>query len=214
MSIIDNLKIAWGRFKLAGNLTKEFRECLETLTPSSLVIDVGANRGEITRLFAKSGAKVISVEPNKDAYAHLEKLAKKYNNVQCHNVAAGICNRKVSLYLHKDTHVKNGDFSQGSSLVAEKSNVSTENVMFVTEIDFVEFLNKQMQPIDVIKIDIEGYEIELINHMLDHLDFSEIKKVFVETHERQIEAVKVPTQDLKQRVASLGLASKFDFTWH
>lgn len=214
MRTIQKLKIIWRRFKLAGNLTNEFRSDLKTLTSSSLVIDVGANRGQITRLFAQTGAKVISFEPNKEAFASLEELAKKYKNVECHNLAAGICRREVKLYLHKDTHLKNGDFTQGSSLIAEKSNVSTDNVMVVNEIDFAEFVNKQNQPIDIIKIDIEGYEIELINHMLDNLDFSKIKKVFVETHENKIEEVRIPTQNLKHRVASLGLAKKFDFSWH
>ena len=54
----------------------------------------------------------------------------------------------------------------------------------------------------------------MINHMLDNLDFSKIKKVFVETHENKIEEVRIPTQNLKHRVASLGLAKKFDFSWH
>ena len=96
----------------------------------------------------------------------------------------------------------------------DKPNVSTELTEEINEIDFAEFLQRLNRKIDLIKIDIEGYEIDLLNHLLDKNSFKFIDKVYVETHERKFTALEKSTKELKDRIEREGLSQKFFFDWH
>ena len=208
-------KIYWGRFRLNFGLSPRFKSHLSNLNSSSIVFDVGANRGEISRIFAKTSATVFSIEPNYVAYELLVVASKTFPNIKPFNCAAGISNREVNLFLHRDTKILSTDLTQASSLLGEKSNVSNKDFQKINEIDFVEFIHTHAKSfIDIIKIDIEGYEVTLLNDMLDRLDFDKVGIVFVETHEKQVPSLLESTNELKLRIHKLGLSHKFDFTWH
>ena len=159
-----------------------------------------------------SGADVLAFEPNKKAYQELIKSTSNYQNVDFYNVAAGVANRKVKLYLHKNTKHNDNDLTQASSLLIDKSNVSHEIYDVINEIDFSEFLQK-FKKIELIKIDIEGYEVDLINHLLDNCSLVNVKKIYLETHE-SISHLEKPTIKLKKRIKNMGLTNKFCFDWY
>ena len=74
-------------------------------------------------------------------------------------VAAGIKNDQVKLFLHKDSQVTNADLTQSSSLKESKPNVSADLVQRINEIDFAEFLKAIDKEIDLIKVE-EGHFIK------------------------------------------------------
>ena len=191
-----------------------FLKHLKRLNSDSLAIDIGANIGIISECIATTGANVISFEPNKEAFKKLECVSRTYQNIRAHPVAAGIKNDIVKLYLHKDS-IKNTNknLSVSSSLKAEKPNVSSEYFEEINEIDFAECLVNLDRYVDLIKIDIEGYEIELINHILDRGMLNNIGMIYLETHERKFPALKDATQRLKLRIKKEGYEKKFYFDW-
>lgn len=195
-------------------LPAEFVNHMRRLKPTDLVIDLGANVGLVTECLAKTKAKVIAFEPNSRALEELNRVASRYKNVEVFGVAAGVKNSMMKLYLHKNSDDKNEDFTQASSLKAEKPNVSSDNYEEISEIDFSEFLLSLDKPIELIKIDIEGYEIELINHLLDTGALANVQTVYVETHERKFEALTSATLELKQRIKKECLEDKFYYDWH
>jgi FkbM family methyltransferase len=196
------------------NAPKEFLDDLNSLSNSSVAIDLGANIGIVTELLAATGAKVYAFEPNREAFLNLYKSCKCYSNVEAFQIGAGVKYSLVELYLHENARNSNKDYSQASSLLANKSNISSQNKILIYEVDFCDFLNKINCCVDILKIDIEGYEIALINHLLDCKIIDKVKKVYVETHEVKTPSLYDATMMLKQRVESLGLSSKFVFTWH
>ena len=129
-------------------------------------------------------------------------------------MAAGTKAAKVKLYLHKDSERTHEDLTQASSLMSEKPNVSKRLFQDVDEIDFAHFLINIDTDIDLLKIDIEGYEIELINHLIDKSALLNVAKVYVETHERKFVALTEATDRMKRRVEDFGLSDKFFWDWH
>lgn len=195
-------------------LPQEFRDHIHQLKKGSLVIDIGANAGLVSEIMAKTGADVLAFEPNRQAAEKLTEAASRYPNIKVNIVAAGIKEDTVNLYLHKDKNNSKEDLTQASSLKAEKLNVSQDIVQPTQEIDMAAFLKNIDRPIDLIKIDIEGYEIELVNHLLDNKAFENVGKIYLETHERQFAALEEPTSAMKARIKDLGLADKFFYDWH
>lgn len=195
-------------------LPPDFVSHLRRLNKSHLVLDVGANVGLVSECIARKGAKVIAFEPNPYARSALEKVATRFNNIEVRPTAAGIKNQKVKLYLHDDFDPGGEDVSQASSLLIDKPNVSKDMFEEVYEIDFAEYLRTVNRPIELIKIDIEGYEVTLINHLLDQKVLDQVNKIYLETHEKKFPELVSPTEALKKRIVSEGYESKFFFDWH
>jgi len=203
------LKLQFRKFE-KNKLPMDFLNHLQKLKPSDLVIDLGANLGFVTECLAKTRAEVVAFEPNSKALKGLDLVASRYDNVKVVRAAAGIKNSVTKLYLHQNPL----RHTQASSLKADKPNVLQENYEEVYEIDFAEYIVKLGRPIELIKIDIEGYEIELLNHLLDKKSLSNVGRVYVETHERKFEALRDATVNLKRRIKEEGLEEKFNYNWH
>ncbi len=195
-------------------LPPEFVRHLADLDSDSLVIDIGANVGLVSEILARTGATVIAFEPNEDALVKLNEIGKRFPKLDIKPVAAGIKNDQVKLFLHKDSQVTNADLTQSSSLKESKPNVSADLVQRINEIDFAEFLKAIDKEIDLIKVDIEGYEVELVNHLLDENVLQNVGKVYIETHERKFTELQESTRLMKLRVDNEGLSNKFFFDWH
>jgi len=193
---------------------REFMAHVNRLLPSNLVIDVGANVGLVTETLARRGVRVISFEPNSSAFLKLKRVARRFPNVSLRNVAAGMENTSRKLYFHKDFENTKDDLTQASSLLDTKSNISQENFELVDEIDFAKFLKSLNEPVELIKIDIEGYEIQLLNHLLDNHALDNVSYLYVETHERRFPDLIASTEKLKERIRREGYMEKFFFDWH
>ena len=212
-----NKNLSFVRRRSISNLLKKvpklFLEDLKVIDSSSVVLDLGANVGHITELCARRGATVYAFEPNTQAFAVLFKFCRKYKNVKPFQVAAGVQNKVVKLFLHKDTDLMNEDLTQSSSLLSTKSNVDSDKSIVVFEVD-LKLLIDTLMVIDILKIDIEGYEIEVINHLIESKCIEKIKRIYVETHELKNPELFESTMKLKQRVNDLSLSEKFVFSWH
>lgn len=203
------------QFRYENNvLPRQFRDHLKNLSKNDLVIDLGANVGMVTESLAKRGSQVIAFEPNSKAFSKLRTISNNYLNIEIRNEAAGIANQQTKLFFHKETQHTNKDKTQASSLLDNKPNISKENYELVNEIDFSEFIKSLNKKIELIKIDIEGYEIPLINHMLDKKVIEKVNKIYLETHEHKFPDLINPTLKLKSRIISEGYEKKFFFDWH
>ena len=195
-------------------LPREFIDHVKKISRSSLVIDVGANIGRVSEVLAHRGARVISFEPNSNAFEQLKGVASRYSNIELRNEAAGVKNQQIKLFLHEDINNTDKDLTQPSSLISQKPNVSANNYELVNEIDFAQFLKSLDVKVELVKIDIEGYEIQLLNHLMNENAIDNVKKFYVETHEQKMVDLAIPTRELKERINREGYKNKFFFDWH
>jgi len=167
---------------------------------NTIILDCGANQGSISALFARTGAQIFAFEPDPLAFSVLEKKFLQYPMVECVQKAVWINEGTINLYLHMSQEGKNVDFTVSSSIIKEKVNVCESNAVEVATINLLEFIRQSDTRISVLKMDIEGAEVELLNKIFDENLHQKIDLMLVETHENKIPAHVKPIQELKQRL--------------
>ena len=164
----------------------KLRPLLAKIGEGSIVIDCGANVGDITNQFAKTGATVHSFEPDPAAFARLEKRFKDVSNVILHQKAAWIEDTQIPFFFHEARSENELELTVSSSVIGNKSNVSNTNKVMVDAIDLVAFIENLNTQIALIKIDVEGAEIEILKHILEKETYKKFDLAVVETHETKI----------------------------
>ena len=205
--------------KLNGNL-KNYDETSFiipdiNLNNNSIVLDIGANIGRFTSVFFRYGCKVYSFEPTKETFNILLNRFSGINNVVLKNNACWIKETKINLYHHELSDYNEIYWSDGNSLMKDKSNVSKNNYEQVDAIDLSKFIfdiTKEQQ-IDLIKMDIEGAEVDVINYLIDTKAIDKVNYLICETHEKKNNFLLEGTNLLKDKVKKLGLDNKIYFNW-
>lgn len=190
-----------------------FEISVAKLKPGDIAIDCGANIGKFTVPMAKTGAEVYAFEPNPDAYGRLVENTAAYPNVHAVQAAVTTVPGPVKLFLHRYAEDDPVHFSSGSSLVGSKRNVRTDRYTMVEGIQFTEFLKGLGDcRVRLLKMDIEGAEVDVLNQLLDEGLHEMIEQSFIEVHDRQIRALAEPTRKLRKRLDELKL-DRFRLDW-
>lgn len=141
-----------------------------TRNESPLIIDAGANIG-IATIFFKTlypKAKVIAFEPDTAIYDILVKnvLAFKLSDVQCVN--KGLWNKSGFVSFNHEG-ADSGRISGFSSVADNGSTIEVESLRQYLQV-----------PVDFLKVDIEGAEVEVLDNVKDLL--GNVRTIFVEYH--------------------------------
>ncbi|MCL4708222.1 FkbM family methyltransferase [bacterium] len=141
--------------------------------PGMTVVDVGANIGYLTLLMAKivgPAGKVYAVEPGRDNLEWLHKNIQLNGarNVKVLPVAAGAERQSRNFYLRKAGTLHS--LHENDQAVVETLQVQ------VAPLDEL----VQEKPIDFVKIDVEGGEIEVLKGMSKILQFNPALRLIVE----------------------------------
>jgi FkbM family methyltransferase len=135
------------------------REIFSILSLSSnTVFDVGSYTGIYALVAAKSNRnlKVSAFEPNPDLFSALEKNLKlnRIRNVKSEQIALDDQPGEAYLYLNHDIHTSIGSLIQ-SSTAGKKVLVRKTTLDIYCE-------NYSISSVDLIKIDVEGYETNVL----------------------------------------------------
>ena len=150
-------------------------------------IDLGANVGEYTRKMASGTKQVIAFEPDPWSLAALHANTADLDNVRIENAAAGTSETMVLLYRHAQFEEDPTIFSIASSVIVNKRNISEEKAIEVRQINFISYLEYLDEDIGILKIDIEGAEVELLEALFDRPDIlKRVHHIFAETHETRV----------------------------
>ena len=186
------------------NAFAEFNRALSNLNKGSYVIDCGANVGEFTKLFLEKGFIVDAFEPDPIAINELKKKCKNNKNLNLFQSAVGLKDNTQKLFRYRKFDENDPYSTQGSSLLDYRSGTNKPFVE-IKVIDFINHINKQKKEISLLKMDIEGSEIEILNKIIDLNMHDKIKYIFVETHERFSHKLGLETAKLKLRIKNLNI---------
>ena len=143
-----------------------------------LIWDVGAHQGESTLAFAKEfpNAFINSFEPVSENYERLIENCTHLKNQSSHKLAFGDSKKELKLFLQEasvihslrdDLNIPKGD-DQESQLIRQDTVDS--------------FLSMSNSPkIDLLKIDVEGYELSVLKGASDCLAERRINFIYLET---------------------------------
>ena len=170
------------------------------LKPSDIVIDCGANVGDITSCLCKSGATVYAFEPNPFAFKVLTKRFEYNENVHC--IQKGVLDRDctMNLYLHEFAEQDMVHWSTGSSLLDFKSNIQKDKYVEVDVIDICSFILTLKSQIKLLKIDVEGVECSILRKIILTGLNEKIDNIFVETHDHKIPELKLETDNIRKQI--------------
>ena len=162
---------------------------IQSMKDPKICIDVGANRGQYaTLLLENTNAKVISFEPNAMVFELLEKLAKSYPD-RLQPINKGVADKNTTLTLHhcsenKIIGGKTGfaSFSEEVKQIPMVRNANTE----ATPVEVIKLDDFDLpEEIDLIKMDVEGFEYEVLKGMADIVKNKRVKYIQLEygTHQ-------------------------------
>jgi FkbM family methyltransferase len=119
-------------------------------------VDVGAHIGRFSILLAKNGSNVLSIEPSSSNYKQLHKniLFNNLNNIKILNVGCGDKEGVGKLTITGGYTGQNTFLERDNNHIEEVKLRKLENI-----------IDKKMDNKDVIKIDVEGFEIKVLNGM-------------------------------------------------
>jgi len=139
------------------------------LNSDSLVLDFGGYKGQWTSdIYSRFNCRILVFEPIKSFASNIKERFKHNEKIEVYSFALGkncrqdlisLDNNSTSLYINSATK---------------------EEIQFEDVFEF--FVNKNIQNVDLMKINIEGGEYELLTRMLDTGLIERIKNIQVQFH--------------------------------
>ena len=175
------------------------------LRSGNIVIDLGANKGLFSKAMHESyGSCCYAVEPNPELYDGID-----YEFITKLNSAVTSSNGPVDFYI--------SDNAEASSIIKDfgekwgsNTKVSIEGLTFNDLIDRLDLRGKE---IDVLKVDIEGAELDLIECLKDQ-DMQMIKQITVEFHDWLNKDLHDRTVQAIKKLKSMGFVAYTDTPNH
>lgn len=193
------------RIILRGRYEEKYDECVTSLmVPGDCVWDIGANVGFYTKSFAHlvgDAGRVYAFEPSQSNFRRLKEETADLGNVVALELGLGREDAKLSLKQGEDelgatSRVVDGD--EAGTLVNIRAGESL-------------IRDDGVKPPNVVKIDVEGFEYEVLEGMRDQLASPSLRAVGVEVHFgilRERGMGNVP-----QQIESLLRVNGFDVKW-
>jgi FkbM family methyltransferase len=169
---------------------------------NSVIIDLGANRGDFSDWALKQGAYVIAIEPDKKAFIYLVKRLGNKENFFPINAAVADTTGIKKLYYHINRSSDPLGHSISSSLHSSKINVDQNKYEEVLVLNLLENLFEMK--IKLLKIDIEGGEIFIWEILKSK--YKNIELLLMETHE-------VSGSEFRATASDFILKEKLDQNW-
>jgi len=158
------------------------------ISPGEQVVDVGANVGYITSIMAHRAGrtgKVWCFEPNPDTYFE---LSKNVNHWKSTYDWEHICPQQLALSNCTGVGLlgipKTNQAGEAFLMQAESSSHSSKDVCRSYEVALIkldDFLEEGQQ-IDVIKIDVEGHELDVLRGAINLIRKQQIRDIVFEEH--------------------------------
>lgn len=141
------------------------------LTPDSIILDVGAYRGGFSeRIYSKYQCKIYALEPIREFFDLIESKFIENDDVQVFNVG-----------LDEFTHKMIIDVADDSSTVFRTHPEHPEEVSLISASEFLR--SHSLTSIDLIKINIEGGEYNLLDHLIAEGLIGRFKNIQVQFHD-------------------------------
>lgn len=171
--------------RIADRSLDAFAACLAQLGPGDIVVDLGANVGDVTEELAATGATVHAFEPDPETFAHLARRFEGRETVILHNAAAGGKDGQVTLYRPAswEDEARRRSASKANSVSDMAARRGFTPSGEVPMVDFARFINELPQGVKLVKVDIEGAEWDLLDAVMTRAP-GRFAAMFVETHER------------------------------
>lgn len=162
-----DLKLAWRAWKTRyRDQVFELRAIREALRGGGVALDVGANKGSYLYSMARwaQSAPVVAFEPQRKLALYLAGACRRcgFTNVTIENLALSNQQGELDLFIPGDSDSPGASLESG---IADRTACHKETVK-VTTLDAYA-AEKLRAPVRVIKIDVEGHELAVVQGALE-----------------------------------------------
>ena len=164
-----------GRFLAKKDYELRFHECLlSNIRKDDTIYDIGANRGYYTKLFLEKATmgRVFAFEPIPECYQIISKLIPMHDNLTVFPIAIGNTNGSLPMSIGRD------DLNATSSVSAAKE--PNDILVEMKTVDNIASTTDSLP--NVLKIDVEGYEIEVLKGMESTIGDKRLRVIAIEVH--------------------------------
>lgn len=134
-----------------------------TLKSTDVVLDIGAQVGLMSVLYAQKAGKVIAFEPNPAVYEVLEQNATLYNNIVPYNLACSRTEGPEEFHYSDEGFCNGGFATECAAGIGVTGHVVPLDVYGVNLLEFLtKYHHSDIENIALIKIDAEGFDKEII----------------------------------------------------
>ena len=162
-------------------------ECLwRLMDPGEVAVDVGANIGHMTSVMAwRSGkqGKIISVEPHPELYEELHFNVSRWQSLMnapdivLHNLALSDRPGRALLLIPQEFRI-----NRGTASLLEPSVQETEREAHPVDVNTLDALLYGNDKIGVLKIDVEGHELAVLQGSVELLRNGQVRDIIFEEH--------------------------------
>jgi FkbM family methyltransferase len=214
----ENLSVSllrWHLYRKYRNAPRDrFKGCLlrlrmlvNRLAEGELVVDCGANVGDVTEYFLRNGLNVVAFEPDPLAQSELRKRFRDAPNLTIEAKAVGTSNCRTPLFRTPGAQSGTLPDTAASSLYYRQEIHADASPAEVEVIDLIEFLNSLPAKVRILKLDIEGSEADILEQLLECGLYQEIDLIVVETHERFSPELSVRIARIRERLKEEGISN-------
>jgi FkbM family methyltransferase len=142
--------------------------------PFTLIVDVGANRGDTVRVFSQrfQTARIDAYEPFESTFAELSSNCKSLTNTRCFKAALGREAGELSVPVSRQSELN----SLVVGLQSSEDSVGMETI----EVQTLDDIYANVEIIDILKIDTEGFEMQVLSGATTLLSQARILAIFAE----------------------------------
>ena len=154
---------------------------LENIKKDDCLWDVGANVGLYTKLFSSclnNNSTIYAFEPSKENLVRLNSNLKEYKNVKIVPFGLNKKNEKVQMMQSAD------EFGASSQIITNDLNYIDDSKLFTINTYSGDYLVKEKNfiPPNFIKLDVEGYEYDVITGLINQLKSKDLRVICIELH--------------------------------
>jgi FkbM family methyltransferase len=184
-----------------------------SVSPGDIIIDCGANVGDITSRFASTPATIHAFEPNPYVFAVLARRFAGHPRVICHNQAVWVNEDTITLSLPVGDRSSDViDASVASTLMGGLASKRTQDVE-VGCVNLSKFILGLPGKVRFMKMDIEGAEGAVLPALIETGAMARIEYMAVETHENIVPGLAEPLDQVRAYIAKNGLGERYSLGW-
>ena len=175
------------------------------LTKDSIVFDVGGYAGEwAERIYNKYKCTIYVFEPVKEFYDNIVKRFKGNNKIKPFHIGLGNKTYTTDIKLTPDL--------VGSSVYRETG--ITGKVESINIVDIIEFMEEhKLESVDLLKLNIEGEEFPLLEHLIDNNKLSSFNNLKIQFHNFMESAVERKNNIRIHLQKEFNIIYDFFFVW-
>ena len=182
-------------------------------------IDLGMNKGIILKAATKiyrDFDKFIGFEPIPQLFEEARERLNTKKKVTVINKAVGTEDKKDKIYVNYYAGDVNKEIGPGSSLIRGKTTgyIDDSRTQIVSVINFSKYVIENFSSCDyiILKIDIEGEEYDLLNHMISTGSIKQIDEIYCEWHYQKLKKSDVDYKTVHKKLIKELNELGFDIT--